>query len=66
MTFELPENDLKMNQFCVDRAVEIGERMGGKTVAGYPRKPPFTTQKYQSTHNTGGVIMGNGSLHQRT
>ena len=58
MTFELPENDIKMTQFCVDRAVEIGKRMGGKTVAGYARKRPFTTQKYQTTHNTGGVIMG--------
>jgi gluconate 2-dehydrogenase alpha chain len=58
MTFEFPDNDMKMNQFCVDRAVEIGKRMGGKMVAGYPRKPPFTTQKYQTTHNTGGVIMG--------
>lgn len=58
MTFELPDNDVKMTQFCVDRAVEIGKRMGAKTVAGYPKKPPFTTQKYQTTHNTGGVIMG--------
>jgi gluconate 2-dehydrogenase alpha chain len=47
-----------MTQFCVDRAVEIGKHMGAKTVAGYARKQPFTTQKYQTTHNTGGVIMG--------
>ncbi|MEI9970708.1 MAG: GMC family oxidoreductase [Ignavibacteriota bacterium] len=58
MTFELPDNDVKMTQFCVDRAVEIGKKMGAKTVAGYPRKPPFTTQRYQTTHNTGGVTMG--------
>jgi len=58
MTFEFPHNDMKMSQFCVDRAVEIGKRMGAKTVAGYPRKAPFTTQKYQTTHNSGGVIMG--------
>jgi gluconate 2-dehydrogenase alpha chain len=58
MTFEFPDNDMKMTQFCVDRAVEIGKQMGAKTVASYPRKAPFTTQKYQTTHNAGGVIMG--------
>jgi gluconate 2-dehydrogenase alpha chain len=32
--------------------------MGGKLVAGNPRRAPYTTTQYQSTHNTGGTIMG--------
>jgi gluconate 2-dehydrogenase alpha chain len=32
--------------------------MGGQQVVGSPRKPPYTTTQYQSTHNTGGTVMG--------
>jgi gluconate 2-dehydrogenase alpha chain len=32
--------------------------MGGKTVVGVPRKRPYTTTAYQTTHNTGGAVMG--------
>ncbi len=32
--------------------------MGGKRVAVAPRKGPFETTAYQTTHNTGGAIMG--------
>jgi gluconate 2-dehydrogenase alpha chain len=58
MTFELPENDVRMNEFITAKAVEIGKHMGGKVVAGTPRRRPYTTTLYQTTHNTGGAIMG--------
>jgi len=58
MTFDFPQNDLKMAQFVTDRAVEIGNAMGAKVVAGSPRKGPYTVTQYQTTHNTGGTVMG--------
>ncbi|MFL6664802.1 MAG: GMC family oxidoreductase [Rhizobacter sp.] len=58
MTFEFPENDLKMSEFVTAKAMEIGRAMGGKQVAGGPRKGPYTITQYQTTHNTGGTTMG--------
>jgi gluconate 2-dehydrogenase alpha chain len=58
MTFDFPENDVKMSAFVTDRATEIAKAMGGKQVSGGPRKRPYTTTQYQTTHNTGGTIMG--------
>jgi gluconate 2-dehydrogenase alpha chain len=58
MTFDFPENDLKMAAYVTAKAVEIGKATGAKQVAGYPRKGPYNSQQYQSTHNTGGTVMG--------
>jgi gluconate 2-dehydrogenase alpha chain len=59
MTFDFPENDLKMSAYVTERATEIAKAMGGQRVAGGPRKGPYTITQYQTTHNTGGAIMGN-------
>src|SRR3954465_7785348 len=59
MTFDFPENDLKMSAYITDKAVQIGRAMGGRQVSGTPRKGPYTVTQYQSTHNTGGTVMGN-------
>jgi gluconate 2-dehydrogenase alpha chain len=58
MTFDFPENDLKMSAYITNKAMEIGRAMGGKQVAGGPRKGPYTITQYQTTHNTGGTVMG--------
>lgn len=58
MTFDFPQNDLKMAQFATDRAVDICNMMSAGAVAGYPRKGPYTVTQYQSTHNSGGTVMG--------
>jgi gluconate 2-dehydrogenase alpha chain len=58
MTFDFPQNDLKMAAYVTAKAVEIGKAMGAKQVAGYARKGPYTSEQYQSTHNTGGTVMG--------
>ncbi|MDB5986071.1 MAG: choline dehydrogenase and related flavoprotein-like protein [Nevskia sp.] len=58
MTFDFPRNDLAMAQYVTGKAVEIGKAMGAKQVAGNPRKGPYTTTQYQTTHNTGGTVMG--------
>jgi gluconate 2-dehydrogenase alpha chain len=58
MTFDFPQNDLKMAAHVTAKAEEIARAMGAKRVAANPRKPPYTTTQYQSTHNTGGAVMG--------
>jgi gluconate 2-dehydrogenase alpha chain len=58
MTFDFPENDLRMSAFITEKAMQIARAMGGKQVAGGPRKGPYTTTQYQTTHNTGGTVMG--------
>ncbi|MGN6390449.1 MAG: GMC family oxidoreductase, partial [Burkholderiaceae bacterium] len=58
MTFDFPENDLKMSAYITDKAVGVAKAMGGKQVSGSPRKGPYTSTQYQTTHNTGGTIMG--------
>jgi gluconate 2-dehydrogenase alpha chain len=58
ITFDFPRNDLKMAEYVTAKAVDIGKAMGAKQVAGYARKAPYTTQEYQTTHNTGGAVMG--------
>jgi gluconate 2-dehydrogenase alpha chain len=58
MTFDFPENDIKMSAWLTERATEIGKAMGGKIVQGSPRKGPYNVTQYQTTHNTGGAIMG--------
>jgi gluconate 2-dehydrogenase alpha chain len=58
MTFDFPQNDLRMAAYVTPKAVEIGKAMGAKQVAGSPRKAPYTTTQYQTTHNTGGTVMG--------
>ena len=58
MTFDFPENDLKMSAYCTERATQIAKAMGGKQVAGGPRRRPYSVSQYQSTHNTGGTVMG--------
>jgi gluconate 2-dehydrogenase alpha chain len=58
MTFDFPQNDLRMSAFVTAKAVDIGRAMGGQQVAGSPRKGPYTITQYQTTHNTGGTVMG--------
>ena len=58
MTFDFPENDVRMSAYCTDKAAEIGRAMGAKTVDASPRRRPYDATIYQTTHNVGGAIMG--------
>jgi gluconate 2-dehydrogenase alpha chain len=58
MTFDFPENDIRMSQYIADKVVDIGRAMGGKIVVRGGTKRPYTTTVYQSTHNCGGAVMG--------
>jgi gluconate 2-dehydrogenase alpha chain len=58
MTFDFPDNDIRMSQYIADKVVEIGRAMGGKQIIRGGTKRPYTTTVYQSSHNAGGAIMG--------
>ena len=58
VTFDFPDNDLRMSNFVVDRMEEIAKTLGGKQFASARRKKGWDSVPYQSTHNTGGAVMG--------
>jgi gluconate 2-dehydrogenase alpha chain len=58
MTFDFPENDIRMAAYVTEKALAIGKAMGGRQVVASPRKRPYNVTQYQTTHNTGGTIMG--------
>ena len=41
-----------------DKALGVAKAMGGKLVTSSPRKGPYNVTQYQTTHNTGGTVMG--------
>lgn len=58
ITFDFPENDIRMSAYLTAKAEAIAREMGGRAVEASPRKRPYTTTEYQTTHNTGGTIVG--------
>lgn len=59
ITYDLPDNDIKLSAFLTGKGDQIGKAMRGvvATEPG-PRKRPFTGTSYQSTHLNGGAAMG--------
>jgi gluconate 2-dehydrogenase alpha chain len=58
MTFNFPDNDLKMSEYVTNKAHDITKAMGATITNPAPRRGPYDTRVYQTTHNTGGTIMG--------
>lgn len=59
MTFDFPENDKRMSDYISKKTYEIAENMGGASVSMTERaKDPYSIVPYQTTHNTGGAVMG--------
>ena len=59
ITYDFPDNDIRMSAFLTERGNAIGKAMKGvvSTEPG-PRKRPYTSTSYQSTHLTGGAAIG--------
>jgi gluconate 2-dehydrogenase alpha chain len=59
ITYDFPDNDIRMSRFVTQKGDEIGRAMQGviKTEAS-PRTRPYTSTAYQSTHLTGGAAAG--------
>jgi gluconate 2-dehydrogenase alpha chain len=59
MSFNFRENDYRMSEYVTARAAEIARAMGATAVgAPQPRRGDFDPRLYQTTHTTGGTIMG--------
>jgi gluconate 2-dehydrogenase alpha chain len=58
MTFDRHENETKMSQWLTNKAAEIGKAIGPAKMNVNPRTGRYTIVPYQSTHNTGGAVMG--------
>lgn len=58
MTFDFTDNELKMSQYLTDRATDIARAMQPREIRVNARKGHYSIVPYQTTHNTGGTIMG--------
>lgn len=60
VTFNWHPNELKMSAYTSEQTAKIGRAMGAEKVTQTNMKPgtPFNTTYYQTTHTTGGAIMG--------
>lgn len=57
-TFDWHQNDYNLYRYMAARGREIVERMQPTRMHHTPELKPFETRSYQSTHMTGGAIMG--------
>jgi gluconate 2-dehydrogenase alpha chain len=58
MTFDFNDNDHKMSDFLADRAAEVARAMNPREIKINRRTGAWNVTPYQTTHNTGGAIMG--------
>ncbi len=58
MTFDFNDNDRKMSNYLTDRGIEVAKAMGVREYKANRRVGPWSVVPYQTTHNTGGAIMG--------
>ncbi|WP_022721447.1 GMC family oxidoreductase [Rhodopseudomonas sp. B29] len=59
MTFDFHDNELKMSAYLTDRLAEIARALDPVELTATPRTGPYNANIYQTTHNTGGTVMGN-------
>src|SRR5438445_12873931 len=58
MTFDRRENEHQISLGLTDKAAQIAKAIGPSKMNVAPRTEKYTIVPYQSTHNTGGAIMG--------
>lgn len=58
MTYNFTEQDRNLHKFITEKAAEIVQEMGAKIVMARGELKDYDIVPYQSTHNTGGTIMG--------
>ncbi len=58
ITYDFHENDYKLYRFIAARCAEIMKAMNPTRMDTTPELSPYNIHSYQSTHNTGGAIMG--------
>ena len=58
MTFDFTDNDHKMSDYVTAKAAEVARAMNPREIKVNGRKGSWSVTPYQTTHNTGGAIMG--------
>lgn len=58
VTFDFEDQDREMIKFVAGKAAEIMKEMKPTTMGSADQLGPYNIVPYQSTHNTGGAIMG--------
>ena len=58
ITFDFPDNDRKMAQYCTSKVGEIARSMGPRQVVESPSRGHWNSVPYQSSHVVGGFAMG--------
>ncbi|WP_075619325.1 GMC family oxidoreductase [Paenisporosarcina indica] len=58
MTYNFTEQDRALHVYITEKATEIMKEMGAKTVESRTPITDYDIVNYQTTHNTGGTIMG--------
>jgi gluconate 2-dehydrogenase alpha chain len=58
MTFDFTDNEHRMSDYLTGKAAEIGRAMGGREIRINKRTGDYDISPYQTTHTTGGAIMG--------
>ena len=58
MTFDFTDNEHRMSDYLTDRAAELAKAMKPASVKVDRRTGSWDVEPYQTTHNTGGAIMG--------
>ena len=58
MTFDFHDNEHRMSKYLTDQAAAIAKAMKPRSMHVKQRKPHYAIVPYQTTHNTGGAIMG--------
>jgi gluconate 2-dehydrogenase alpha chain len=58
MTFDFEDQDREMSGFLASKCSDILKEMGADRIDSLKKLGPYDIVTYQSTHNTGGVIIG--------
>jgi gluconate 2-dehydrogenase alpha chain len=58
MTFDYTDNEHRMSDFLTDKAADVAKAMKPASIKVNKRKGSWDVVPYQTTHNTGGAIMG--------
>jgi gluconate 2-dehydrogenase alpha chain len=58
MTFDFHDNEYRMSDYLTKKAVGIAKAAGAGKINANPRRGKYSIVPYQSTHNTGGAVMG--------
>jgi gluconate 2-dehydrogenase alpha chain len=58
VTFDFPDNDLRMSNYISDQLAKLGRSMNPKELTVSHARKGWNSVPYQTTHNTGGATMG--------